>query len=51
MAVPPLLSCCFQGIALDHTAAIAPFGFQQAKNHLRCAATAATIGPYLALSY
>ncbi|QKZ17043.1 hypothetical protein [Streptomyces chartreusis] len=49
VAVPPQLSRCFQGITLDHTTAIAPFDFHQAKNYLRSAATAATIGPYLAL--
>jgi hypothetical protein len=47
VSVPPQLSRHFKGIALDHTAAIAPFDFHQARNYLRSAATAATIGPYL----
>jgi hypothetical protein len=49
VAVPPQLSRYFGGISLDHTDAIAPFDFHQAKNYLRSAATAATIGPYLDL--
>jgi hypothetical protein len=49
VAVPPQLSRSFPEIALDHTAAIAPFDFHQAKNYLRAATTAATIGPYLNL--
>ncbi|MFI1767667.1 hypothetical protein ACH41H_37260 [Streptomyces sp. NPDC020800] len=49
VAVPPGLSRHFEGITLDHTAAIAPFDFHQCKNYLRSAATAATIGPYLSL--
>jgi hypothetical protein len=49
VAVPPQLSRYFKGVSLDHTAAIAPFDFHQARNYLRSAATAATIGPYLDL--
>ncbi|WP_437075663.1 serine peptidase [Streptomyces sp. enrichment culture] len=49
VAVPTRLSRCFEGIALDHTAPIAPFDFHQAKNYLRSAATAATVGPCLGL--
>ncbi len=50
VAIPPHLACAFQGIALDLTDTIdAGFGFHHAKNYLSCAATAATIGPYLGL--
>ncbi|OKI54396.1 hypothetical protein AMK17_24600 [Streptomyces sp. CB00072] len=48
VAIPPGLSRSFTGIALDLTDSIhAVFGFHNAKNYLSCAATAATLGPYL----
>ncbi|MEV6855423.1 serine peptidase [Streptomyces microflavus] len=48
VAIPPGLSRSFSGIALDLTDSIhATFGFHSAKNYLSCAATAATLGPYL----
>jgi hypothetical protein len=50
VAIPPRLARAFHGIALDLTATIAAgFGFHHAKNYLSCAATAATLGPYLGL--
>ncbi|WP_328865173.1 hypothetical protein [Streptomyces sp. NBC_00304] len=48
VAIPPSLARFFTGIALDLTTPIdATFGFHHAKNYLSCAATAATLGPYL----
>ncbi|MFE5713715.1 hypothetical protein ACFQ7J_23215 [Streptomyces sp. NPDC056501] len=48
VAIPLLLARAFTGIALDLTTPIhAAFGFHHAKNYLACAATAATLGPYL----
>ncbi|MGA5114804.1 serine peptidase [Streptomyces pseudogriseolus] len=48
VAIPPRLARAFAGIALDLTTPIhAAFGFHRAKNYLACAATAATLGPYL----
>ncbi|MGV9893001.1 serine peptidase [Streptomyces tendae] len=48
VAIPPRLARAFSGIALDLTDSIhAVFGFHHAKNYLSCAATAATLGPYL----
>jgi hypothetical protein len=50
VAIPPHLARAFQGIALDLTDTVnAGFGFHHAKNYLSCAATAATLGPYLSL--
>jgi hypothetical protein len=48
VAIPPHLARAFNGIALDLTDTVhAGFGFHNAKNYLSCAATAATLGPYL----
>ncbi|RVX39151.1 hypothetical protein EDD27_1498 [Nonomuraea polychroma] len=48
VAIPPRLARAFTGIALDLTTPIhAAFGFHHVKNYLACAATAATLGPYL----
>lgn len=48
VAIPPRLARAFTGIALDLTDSIHPtYGFHHAKNYLSCAATAATLGPYL----
>lgn len=50
VAIPPRLARAFRGIALDLADTIdAGFGFHNAKNYLSCAATAATLGPYLSL--
>lgn len=50
VAIPPYLARAFHGVALDLTDTIhAGFGFHHAKNYLACAATAATLGPYLGL--
>lgn len=50
VAIPPHLARAFCGIALDLTDTVhAGFGFHHAKNYLSCAATAATLGPYLGL--
>ncbi|MFF3242131.1 serine peptidase [Streptomyces sp. NPDC002870] len=50
VAIPPRLARAFTGIALDLTDSIhATYGFHHAKNYLSCAATAATLGPYLDL--
>jgi hypothetical protein len=50
VAIPPHLARSFHGIALDLTDTIhAGYGFHNAKNYLSCAATAATLGPYLRL--
>lgn len=50
VAIPPCLARAFTGIALDLTGSIhATYGFHHAKNYLSCAATAATLGPYLDL--
>ncbi|MFE2158956.1 serine peptidase [Streptomyces lydicus] len=50
VAIPPHLARSFTGIALDLTDSVhATFGFHHAKNYLSCAATAATLGPYLGL--
>lgn len=50
VAIPPYLARAFRGIALDLTDTVhAGFGFHHAKNYLSCAATAATLGPYLGL--
>jgi hypothetical protein len=50
VAIPPHLAQAFHGIALDLTDTVhAGFGFHHAKNYLSCAATAATLGPYLGL--
>ncbi|MFF0205920.1 serine peptidase [Streptomyces sp. NPDC005017] len=48
VAIPPRLARAFTGIDLDLTTSIhEAFGFHHAKNYLVCAATAATLGPYL----
>ncbi|MFH8681254.1 serine peptidase [Streptomyces lydicus] len=48
VAIPPRLARAFTGIALDLTDSIhATYGFHHAKNYLACAATAATLAPYL----
>ncbi|WP_326585438.1 GPI inositol-deacylase [Streptomyces sp. NBC_00481] len=48
VAIPPRLARAFTGIALDLTDSIhATYRFHHAKNYLSCAATAATLGPYL----
>ncbi|MGC5002648.1 serine peptidase [Streptomyces sp. DT203] len=48
VAIPPRLARAFSGIALDLTDSIhTTFGFHHAKNYLSCAATSATLGPYL----
>ncbi|WP_404868389.1 serine peptidase [Kitasatospora griseola] len=50
VAVPPKLDRFFDGIALDLTSTIsAHYRFHHADNYLRCATTAATIGPYLGI--
>jgi hypothetical protein len=50
VAIPPHLARAFHGIALDLTGTVhAGFGFHHATNYLSCAATAATLGPYLGL--
>ncbi|MCX4826841.1 serine peptidase [Streptomyces sp. NBC_01142] len=48
VAIPPRLARAFTGITLDLTDSIhTSYGFHHAKNYLSCAATAATLGPYL----
>ncbi|MFC9706035.1 serine peptidase [Streptomyces sp. NPDC056943] len=48
VAIPPRLARAFGGVALDLTTPVhAAFGFHHAKNYLACAATAATLGPYV----
>lgn len=48
VAIPPRLARAFNGIALDLTDSIhETYGFHHAKYYLSCAATAATLGPYL----
>ncbi|MCL7493119.1 serine peptidase [Streptomyces sp. MCA2] len=50
VAIPPHLARSFTGIALDLTDSVhTAFGFHHAKNYLSCAATAATLGPYLGM--
>jgi hypothetical protein len=48
VAIPPRLARAFQGIALDLTDTIhVGFGFHHARNYLSCAATAASLGPFV----
>ncbi|QIY93084.2 serine peptidase [Streptomyces sp. S1D4-11] len=46
VAIPPRLARSFDGVDLDLTTTVhGGFGFHHAKNYLRCAPTAATLGP------
>jgi pimeloyl-ACP methyl ester carboxylesterase len=46
VAIPPRLARSFEGVDLDLTTTVhGGFGFHHAKNYLRCAPTAATLGP------
>ncbi|MFC1436168.1 serine peptidase [Streptacidiphilus sp. N1-3] len=49
VAIPPQLSRAFKGIVIDHTDTVHAFRFHDATNYLSCAATAATLAPYLGI--
>lgn len=50
VAIPPRLAKAFHGVTLDLPDTVhATYGFHHARNYLACAATAATLAPYLGL--